>query len=513
MMKKMMKKIVFASGICILFLISEAVIGQEVINDTKKLTFEEALMLTKENSLIMKQANENTKQKELERKAMKGMYLPKVSLNASYMYMSDDIHLDLNPVKDAITPLYSALGNYGVFSGVPNPDPNTSGVMPYLPDNVSTSVVRGQLLDGLSTIEASDWDQIIQKKQFGVVSAGFTLPLYTGGKIRTANQAAKIKVEEAEVESSQKFHELSCELIERYYGLVLAQHAQKIREEVFQTMQAHLNDAEKMMTEGIIAKAEYLHAKVYCSEADRELKKIIRQVEIVNDALLNTLAIGDTTRITPVSNLFYMNSIEPIQYFWENATENSLFLDQIEKKKELAYQAYKIQKSEFMPNIAAMGTYDLIDKDLSPYIPDYTIGIGMKWDLFTGAERVNKLKASKFQHAQVETYYEKTESDIKTAINKYYQEINMNLEQLKELESALEFATEYYRVRENAFKEGMATTTEVSDANLAVAKVKIERLEVMYSYDIALSKLLYYSGLTTDFSNYAFSNQTIYESF
>jgi len=508
----MMKKITFT---LILFAatISIAVIAQENNVTLHKLSFEDALQITNQNSLIVKQGNQKIKQKQLEKEAALGLYMPKISLNASYMIMSEDIHLDLNPVKDAITPVYSALGNYGVFTGVPNPDPTTSGVMPFLPDDVSTAAVRQQFLDGLEEINASDWNQTIQKKQFGTVTANFTLPLYTGGKIRTANTAAKIKIQEAKAENNQKVQELSCELIERYYGLVLAKNAKKIREDVLEIMSHHLVDAEKLMNEGIIAKAEFLHAKVYHSEAERELKKVNRQVNIVNDALLNTLAIKENTEITPISNLFYFKNINPIDYYWEKTQLNSPLLKQIETKKELAHQAYKIEKAEFFPTIAAMGTYDLYNKDLSPYIPDYMVGVGLKWNLFKGTARIKKLKASKVQEQQVETYYSKAESDINTAITKYYQEIQMNVEQLVELESALEFATEYYRVRESAFKEGMATTTEVSDASLAVAKVKIERLKVMYSFDIALSKLLYYSGISNEFTTYMLNAETIYESY
>jgi len=508
-----MKKIVFTVGCFILLMISTVLLAQEGSSTSKKLSFEDALQITEQNSLIVKQAKQNINQKEEEQKATLGLYMPKITLSASYIYMSEDIHLDLNPVKDAITPIYGALGNYGVFSGVPNPDPNTSGIMPFLPDDISTAAVRQEFLNGLNEINSHEWDQIIQKKQFGVVNAGFTLPLYTGGKIRTANKAAKIKVEEAQIESKQKFDELTCELIERYYALTLANNAQKIREEVLNTMQDHLNDAEKLMNEGMIAKAEYLHAKVYHSSAEREFKKVIRQVNIVNDALLNTLAINENTTINPISNLFYVKELETIDYYWEKANQNSPLLKQINTKKQLAEQGYKIERAEFAPTIAAMGTYDLYNKDLSPYVPEYMVGVGMKWNLFTGTERLRKLKASKIQQLQVETFYEKAESDIKTAITKYYQEIQMNLEQLHELESALEFATEYYRVRESAFKEGMATTTEVSDASLAVAKVRIERLEVMYSFDIALSNLLYYSGLSGEYINYMSNPNAIYESY
>lgn len=508
----MKKIIVFLSSVLLICSAHNAVAQDENYRQ-KKLSFEEALQITVQNSLVIKQAKQNIQQKEHEKDATLGLYFPKVSLNANYVYMSEDIHLDLNPVKDAITPIYSALGNYGVFTNVPNPDPATAAIMPILPDDISTAAVRQEFLNGLDEINNAEWDKTIQKKQFGTVSAGFTLPIYTGGKIRTANKAATIKVKEAQLEEKQKFHELTIELVERYYGLVLANNALQIREDVLNTMQDHLNDAEKLMNEGLIAKAEYLHAKVYLSSADREYKKTKRQVNIVNDALRNTLAIEDETILSPVSALFYTNQIKPITFYWDNAISSSPLLQKIENKKQLAHQGYKLEKATFLPTIAAMGTYDLYNKDLSPYIPEYMLGVGMKWNLFTGTERVKKLKASKVQEMQVETFYNKAEADIKMAITKYYQEIQMNLEQLNELESALEFATEYYRVRENAFKEGMATTTEVSDASLAVAKVKIERLEVMYSFDVALSNLLYYSGLSEEFTNYILNPKTIYESY
>jgi len=69
-----MKKTVFIAGLCILIFLSEITIGQESIINTNKLTFEQALLITKQNSLIMKQAKEHTQQKKLERQATKGLF-------------------------------------------------------------------------------------------------------------------------------------------------------------------------------------------------------------------------------------------------------------------------------------------------------------------------------------------------------------------------------------------------------------------------------------------------------
>lgn len=483
-------------------MIGFSVCAQQDPLQSKSLNFEDALTIALQNNHLIKQYQHKSLQLEQEVKAAKGLYLPRISLSASYVYMSDNIELDLTPVRDALSPLYSALGHYGKFGGVPNPDPKTNGVIPFLPDDVSTTVLRSKMLEGLESVNNGDWVQTIQEKKFGMVNAGFMLPIYTGGKIAAANQAAKIKFEASEIELIQKSHELTGELVERYFGLILANQAVRVREEVKTGMEKHFIDATKLAHEGMIAQVEVLNAKVYYADADRELKKSGRQVEILNEAVLNTVAGEEIAQITPLSDLFYLDKIEPLDYFRQKAQENSPLLRQVNKKRDLASQGIKVEQSAYLPTIAATGTYDLVNKDLSPYLPDYMVGVGLQWSLFDGNARSRKIKAARLQKMEAEDFYARAESDIHSAITKYYQELNMYLEQINELEAAMDFTKEYARARDKAFSEGMATATQVSDANLAVAKVKIDRLQAIYAWDVALSKLLYYSGISDQFVSY-----------
>jgi outer membrane protein TolC len=492
-----------SNALIFLFLVAGfSLYAQDSTIVSKNLTFEEALGLSLQNNHLIKQSLNKTLQMEQEMKAAKGLHFPKISLSANYTYMSDNIELDLTPVRDAITPLYSALGHYGKFGSVPNPDPNTNGMMPFLPDDVSTSVIRGKMLEGINNINSANWIQMIQEKKFGMVNAGFVFPLYTGGKINAANKAARIKFEESEIESVQKASELSGELVERYFGLILANKAIKVRQEVKTDMQNHFEDAQKLSDQGMIARVEVLNAKVYLAEADRELKKSERQREIINQSVLNTLAEDENKNINPVSELFYLSKIEPVDFFRNNAMEKSPLLGQINKQKELAQQGVKVGRSAYLPSIAAGGTYDIANKDLSTSLPRYMVGVGLQWSLSEGNTRNCKLKAARMQEMQAEEFYSKASSDIRTAVNKCFEELNMYLEQINELDTAMEFTKEYSLAREKAFSEGMATATQVSDADLAVAKTKIDRLQAIYSWDVALSKLLYYSGMSDRFVDY-----------
>ncbi len=476
-----------------------------------RLSFEQALGITRQNSHVLKQYEFLHSQREQELKAARGLYLPSVSVSASYVAMSEDITLDLNPVKNAITPLYDALGNYGNFSGVSVPD--GAGGMTTLPDNMSTAALRGKLNEALDEINAANWDQVIQKNRFGMISAGFSWALFTGGKISAANKAAEIKTREAVEIKDQKEGEILTELVERYYGSSLAYSVVCIREEVFQAMTNHLNDAQKMFNQGIIPKAELLHAKVFCAQADRELKKSKRQLEIVNEALSNTMSLGEGIVVTPVSKLFYVPSIQSAEYFKGMARDNSPLLKQIDSKKDLAHQKYRVEKSAYFPSLAAMGVYDVANKDRSPYMPDYTVGLGLKWTLFDGMARTRKVKAAGYLQSQVDEIQEQANADIETVIEKSHHEVLMDIEQLDELDTALEFANEYSQVRQKAFAEGMSTSTEVVDARLVVAKVQIERLETIYNYDVALARLLQYAGMHNDFVNYQLRGDVEFESY
>lgn len=485
-------------GLLALLCSSKLVFGTE----PQKITFEEALQITLQNNFQMKQADHHLLQMEQEMKATWGLHLPRISLNAGYNLMEDRIHFDLTPVQDALIPLYQTLGNYGVFSGVPNPDQATKGLMPILPDNISTQAVRQKMLDGLTQVKSAEWDLTIQEKQFGTISAGFLWPVFTGGKINAANKAAKIKYEAVGLENIQKSHDLTNELVERYFGMVLASEAINVRKDVKTTMEKHYHDAGKLHEQGQIAQVELLNSKLNLADSEREYQKSVRQNEILNEALLNTLAEKDITLMQPISSLFYLDSLETLEYFYQTALQKSPLLAQVNKKKELAGEGYKAEKSGTFPSIAITGMYDIANKDLSPFLPEYMIGIGLKWNLFEGMAQNRKIKAMNYKRSQADDYFQKVSSDIHSAINKYYQELCMYREQLNMLNTSVELADEYFRVRNKAFSEGMATSSQVSDASLFLAKSRIDRLQAMFGYDVSLSKLLYYAGLIDQFVEY-----------
>jgi len=480
----------------ILSSIAGNIYGQSAPQQT--MSFEEAYQTMVLNNPGLLRMKEQVKQKEFEQKAKRGMRLPTVSVSAQAISMSDPLHLDLTDVGDAISSLYTTMGTYGSFSGVANPDASTSTLMPTLSDEMSTQIVREQLLAAGEQLEAADWDQIIQEKNFAFVSS--------------ANQAADVNLDISHEEVRVEEGTLLTELVQRYYGLELGLQVAEVRRQMLESMEKHYHDAQKMFEHGIIAKVELLHAQVSRNEADREYKQAIRNLDIIRAGLAATLANDTLAALTPSSHLFINKELDGLGEWITKAKQQNPLLKQIKGKKELAEIQHKVEKRDYLPSVAMMGNYNLVDKNLSPYVPDWLVGVGMKWTLFEGMSRNNKIHASQTLQNQVEYAEQKAHDDIEAYLTKLYQQLYMQMEQKTELESTLELALEYAESTEKAFNEGFANSTSVVEAHTKVAQVKALRLKVLYDYDVALARFLQAAGMPEAFTLYCSGENTEIES-
>jgi len=423
----------------------------QFVGAQENLTFEDAQQRMNDKNLSLKSATANKRAQEMQRKTMRGLYLPKVSISATYLKMDKDIGLDISPISEA----------YGNLTNAP----------------------AGKQLP--STL-------VLQNEDFSVAGVNFIWPVFTGGKIHSANKAMDAKIDEALYKIEQKENELNTELVERYYGYRLSKKAVDLYKESYDAMLIHVDHAQKMEKNGMISKAQRLYVEYSTSEAKMEWQKSIRQANTVKEALSNTL--GDSIDVTPISELFMLKNIEPVEFFQQSAIENNPLLKQVESKKDLAKANYNIKRSEYLPTLALVGNKELYTKDLSHLVPDWFVGVNLSWTIFDGVSRTYKVKSAKATMDMVDFIDNKAKSDVATYIYKLYNELEMQVEQMETMSKTYQFANEYLRVQKKAFAEGFATSKDVVDAELVVNKVKIGRIKTMNDYVLTLAKLLEFSG-------------------
>lgn len=452
-------------------------------SDSLYLNIQQTMTLMLEENYTIKAAELEVQVKERQRKEAQGFRYPQIGISANYTMMSDPIKMDLNPIGDALKGIYEA----------------ELIDVKFLPEPYSTALTK-ELSSGLNDLNAAEWDVMIQDYQMGLVSLSFNWVLYSGGKIKAANNAAEAKLEESHHKKDQLSGAQISQLVKTYYGLQLAHEVQFAQREVVSGMDKHLRDANKLFENGMISEAERLHAEVALAGADQRYQKASQRVELLQMALQNLLS--TTHIIVPISPLFILEEVPSISSFLEKMELANPLLKQLESKEKLAYEQVRNERSAYLPTVALMGYKDLYTYQLSDMVPDWAVGIGVKVNIFDGFARENKIKSAKLTCDRVQTYQKKTKQDLYTYMTQIYQQMIQAQASYETTLVTLEFSEEYLKIRTKAFKEGMATSTEVNDAQLNLLKVKTENLKSKYEFDVALALLLEMSGESQMFTNY-----------
>ncbi len=396
--------------------------------------------------------------------ATRSLSQPQVELAAAQTWIADRISIDLDPLRSVILNLH--------------PTVPAGAVPPFLLDVQSNRFLKGQA--------TAFW------------------PLYTGGRIQAAQRAGAAAEAGAEAELLQTENSLFSELVRRYYAVQLARAAQTTRAAVLAGVEQHLRQAVRLEEEGFINRAERLHADVARAEARREKQKADRLVEIAGIALGGLIAADPAwPAAPPASPLFVVTKpLGDPATFIAAGTAHQPALAFLAARRAQAGEGVKAEAGRLRPEVYLFGTKELNRGDLTLLEPDWAAGIGVRFPLWDRTDRPNRIRAARAQERRVGLLEADTIRQLRTLIEKNHREVLSAQDQFAALDASLTLAREHLRVRAGAFAEGQATSLEVVDAQLALARVETERARAAHDFVSALAALLEATGQPARFFTY-----------
>lgn len=451
----------------VLFIITFCFTIGNLYADEKSLTLSQALKLALNNNELIKAAEKTKEFSEYEVKAAKGKHLPNIFLEGSANRINDAINIDLNPIRSAII---GASAASLMATGTATP--------------AQINALKNQLNNSLPGFNVK-----IQDETFYKFSAGATLPLYTGGKISANTQVKKSALTVSEQEYEKTLNSTITSVIESYFRAKLAQEAQNIRYDYLQDIKKHSINAQKLFKVGMISKTNKLRADVALAEANREYLKSKRDFELALVVLSNIIG-TDAENAKLITNFSKIENLKTPEEYSQMAYSNNISLKNIQQKKEMIKQKQKSIKGEFLPTIAAFGKYEIYKANLTFLEPEWIAGINARMNIFNGGSDYNEYKAYKTQLEIIDLYIENINKTIDTAVKKYHHDVKTALEQYESLKSSQALTEENLKLYKQSFKEGLATSIEVIDAELALEKVRLDQSQALFEYNVAFAKLV-----------------------
>lgn len=427
--------------------------------------------------------------------------------NKSIRMAGKEVELAKNEHRKMNSFWYPSVGAAGAFVHMSNPvevrqpldrftDPAKDYIHSILPDNQWISSILDQIGQNTLTLP-------LISRNITSIDATVTWPLFTGGKRVFANKIGKTMVNIAEVNREQVSAGQQSKLVEAYFGLRLGQRVVKVKEATYKSLETHYRQALKLEQNGMINRAERLVAQVGMDEAKRELESARKDQEVAQQALKSLINVDADTDISTTTALFINENIPSVDYFKELVPVNNYMVNQLKLQENIVANELKIGRAGYLPTIALLGKQTLYSNGVDKYLmPRTMIGVGFTWNIFDGLDRERKIRQSRLEGQALAIGKDKAVTELKVGVDKLYTQLQNALDDVKALDTTLEMSEELVRIRQKSFQEGMATSAEVVDAEVMLAKVKTAFLLAYYQYDVALINLLSLCGIPETFWEY-----------
>lgn len=445
-------------------------------NGGVELSYEQSLQMLGEGNRSLQLADKAVELARNEQQRMNALWYPTVSATGAYVYLSNPVE-----VKEPLS----------TFT-----DPAKDFVHSIIPDDQIISSILDKI--GSYTLHFP-----LAPRNLTTIDAGILWPVFAGGKRIYAGRIGKTMVSIAETNRGQVGADMQVLLVESYFGLRLGERVVDVRAETFRSLEMHYRDALKLEATGLINKAERLFVQVNMDEAKRELESATKDLEVAQNALRTLIGMDSAQEIRPVTSLFINDTLPGAPYFKSLVGENNYVVRGLRLQDEIADNQLKIGRAGYVPDIALFGKQTLYSHGIQKNLmPRSMVGVGFTWNLFDGLDREKKIRQAKLTKQTIELGRRKAVEDLAVGIDKFYTQMQNALGNVRALNTTIEMSRELVRMRRKAFAEGMATSTEVVDAEVMLSKVQIASLLAYYQYDLALMNLLAVCGIPGEFPRY-----------
>ncbi|MGC9460865.1 TolC family protein [Vibrio genomosp. F10] len=438
-----------------------------VTANSAAITFDQAWQLLQDNNHSLAAQRSNVESHQHLQDAKGNLNLPSVTLGANYTRLDNDVTVTGSQLAEATT--FPSIGG-------------------------SSGAMLSSLLPILGGVETTVTEQDIFTSSIRAV-----WPVFTGGRITAAQQAARGQTEEAKsqykMETQARYEDLS----KYYFSVVLAKEVLKTRSDVERGLSQHLDFAIKLEEQGQVARVERLQAEASFDKAKVDTRKAQSNLDIAQSALSKILA--QNSIVTPSEALFINQQLPPMQIFIDQTLATYPGLELLDAKELQASSLIKAEKGKYYPEVYLYGDYSLHEDDTlaSQMKPDWMVGVGVSIPLIESSGRSHTVKAANSMVQQVRSLKAQAREDLSVLVQKTYLEAQQSIDEVLGLESSIALATENLNLRERAFVQGLSNSLEVVDAQLYLASIQTQQSAARFHYLVSLNKLL---ALTSEMNTY-----------
>ncbi len=444
--------------------------------ELREMTLSQAIETAQKDASTWTQFDARAEMAQAKYKEVESHWWPIVSIDSSLMFWTDVAELEVIDKEEIQTNLTNSLAE-------------ASQQM-----NPAMQAIFQQMMPAVQTIGGSMMNSLpesflLKDDITFTIGASIKMPLTPLFKVYQAGKLAQVGIDNIEVERRAKALSINYEVTEVYLKLVYAQLMSDVAQEAYETIEKHVEMAQKYESEGMISHTDVLSAQVELLKSKQNVVEARNSTRLAGLKLAQVLSLGRGVQVKALEKPqdSFDVQLDSLESYQQQAIENRTELERIELGREAASRKEKIALLDYIPQIALIGSYqyaagiDILDPSHQGLI-----GLMMSWTIFDGLGHHYEAKQASLESTELESKSDEARELIELEVAQKYLALQTVLERVELTQQALALAEENLRTVTAQFAQGESVNTDVLTAQAKRTAAKADdvkaRIDILIAY-------------------------------
>jgi outer membrane protein len=321
-------------------------------------------------------------------------------------------------------------------------------------------------------------------------------PLWTGGKISGAIDAAEYNAQAAREDQRKDEADVVLSIQITYWGLYRAIQFRRFVEDNVAQIRAHVTDAENLRNQGVITDNDVMKVRVQLSDA------LVRKIDAENAATMAAYALNNVIGLPIQTEVELASSVDERDRSWNES--DALVARALEQRPEVLGMNARVQAGEagitaarggWWPQIALAANYNYLRPNTrffpvkDEFKDTWDLSLSVSFDIWNWRLASHQTSQAQAQLAQVREGLAAMKDGITLEVLQSRLAIRKAKERIAVSREGLRQAEENYRVTKDKFSQGLVLNSDLLDAELALLQSRLTLTQSLVEYEIAIAQL------------------------
>ncbi len=303
--------------------------------------------------------------------------------------------------------------------------------------------------------------------------------IFAGNKLKYAKESARLVKKIAVLDVVKDEDEIAITIINAYLNLYKLDASKTVIAQNIKSLNTQLTQTQRFFDQGIVTKNEVLRIQLQKSNIELTDLDLDKNRNVVNYNLDLLLGLPDQTAIRTVALPAEFESENGLSTYLDSAIVNRVELKQFDYQSQVFGKNIASIKAGQLPTLGAgFGAYYINPSgnfipSANEFLTPVTLGLTLSWNI--GSLWTTKNKVAEVSIKQQGTQINKSlvADQIKSEVNRNYQDYLQSIKKISLLKLAIEQATENDNIVQSKYQNNISPLTDRLDANTQLFQAKI----------------------------------------